>query len=157
MIEHEQTQQTVAQLAAELATHLKETEPGPRIAISKVVALLGRTTCLDLLHKTQEIEATGGMMTSDGTRRRTSGGVWFYLTRGMMTPEQRRTVWPYRPQFRKKKKPTQAASAGSPQPRKPKAPKEKQLAPTPVFTWDDRIAAVTEAETEKGTANVKIT
>jgi len=157
MIEHEQTQQTVAQLAAEIAAQLHETEPGPRIAISKVINFLGRATCLDLLHKTQEIEAKGGMMTSNGDRRRTPGGVWFYLARGVMTPEQRRAVWPRLPKV--KKKPAQGAPDARPQPAKPKAPKEKQSAPTPAWTWDDhdRIAAVQEAETEKGTASVKIT
>lgn len=159
MIEHEQTQQTIAQLVEEIADALQETEPGPRIRISKIVNLLGRTACLDLLRKTQEVEAAAGMMVTNGTRRRTIGGVWFYLARSTMTPEQRLKVWPERPRTKKKKKKKPGKPASSPhsQSGTSKAPKEKQPAPTPVFLWDERITAVAEAEAKKGTANVKIT
>src|SRR5436189_5638827 len=103
MIEHEQPQHTIAQVVEEIADEPQETEPGPRIRISKVVNLLGRTASLDLLRKTKEIETTGGMMITSGKRRKTPDGVWFYLARGTMTPEQRLKVWPPRDWKEKKK------------------------------------------------------
>ena len=161
MIEPEQTEQPPQQerepspteVAVMIADQLGETEADPRSAIIKIAHILGSQACLALLQKTQEMEAAGGMMTSNGKRRRTPGGVWFHLARGEMTPAQRRAVWPRL----KQKKPARADLATKPQAAKPKA---KQPAPPEVspFLWDDRAAAIEEAQTEKGQiSTVKIT
>jgi hypothetical protein len=45
-----------------------------------------------LFQRTQEIEAAGGMLTVRGNRRRTPGGVYFFLVKEIMTPEQEEAV-----------------------------------------------------------------
>jgi len=164
MIEPEQTEQPSQQerkpspteVAVMIADQLGETEADPRSAIIKIAHTLGSQACLTLLQKTQEMEAAGGMMTSNGKRRRTPGGVWFHLARGEMTPAQRRAVWPRL----KQKKPAQADPATNPQNAVPKAHKQAKPLPQPaaIFPWEDRIAAIELAETEKGQiSTVKIT
>jgi len=49
--------------------------------IERVVKFLGKPKAIELLHTTQEIENMGGILIMDGTRRRTPGGVYFYLLR----------------------------------------------------------------------------
>jgi hypothetical protein len=48
----------------------------------------------ELLAEVEKIEADGGLMTEDGTRRRTKGGVFFYLAKGKMPAEARQIVFP---------------------------------------------------------------
>ena len=100
MIEPEQTEMppkperepSPTEVAVMIADQLGETEADPRSAIINIAHTLGSQACLALLQKTQEMEAAGGMMTSNGKRRRTPGGIWFYLAREAMTPEQRRAL-----------------------------------------------------------------
>jgi len=49
--------------------------------IADVIHELGEKKALELLQRTQEIEAAGGMPVLYGYRRRTPGGVFFYLAR----------------------------------------------------------------------------
>ncbi len=63
-----------------IAEHLGETEPEPLQLLRKVVKKLGPEQALAFLEETQEIEAQGGLLLPDGSRRRTPGGVfstWF--------------------------------------------------------------------------------
>ncbi len=46
-----------------------------------------------LLNEALEVEAAQGIMTSDTSRRRTKGGVFFYLARYRMAPPVRRLVY----------------------------------------------------------------
>ncbi|XP_014781621.1 phosphorylated adapter RNA export protein isoform X2 [Octopus bimaculoides] len=47
--------------------------------IEKVVQVLGKKKALDVARLTRDVEEHGGMMTNDGGRRRTPGGVFFQL------------------------------------------------------------------------------
>ena len=139
-------------VAAMIADQLGETEAWPRRNIVIIVRALGRTQSRQLLAQTLQIEANGGMMLPDNSRRRTPGGVFFHLayTTGQPKPGKKLTR-PMRRQMPKPKEEKPSAQA---------APKEKQPVsqPAPVFTWNDRIAIVQEAEEEKGNATtVKIT
>lgn len=78
-----------------IAQQLNETDEKPISQIVQIVELIGEEETLSYLQKTQEIEAGEGMMTEKGDRRRTPGGVFFYLVRGGMTWSQRRSVFPY--------------------------------------------------------------
>jgi len=68
-------------LAAEIATALGETEPDPVGQIARAVDRLGPERTRAFLAQVQEIEAGGGQMLPDGSRRRTPGGLFFLLLR----------------------------------------------------------------------------
>jgi phosphorylated adapter RNA export protein len=74
------------------------------------------------------IEAQDGMMTVDGSRRRTPGGVFFYLVRGRVSDEVRREIYG----FRKKKKAAddqpRAREQSQPSPEDPPAPAKSRKA-----------------------------
>jgi hypothetical protein len=67
------------EVAAAIAERLGETEEVPRKGIAQIVRAAGRTQAIALLEQTLQIEAAGGMMLPDGSRRRTLGGVFFHL------------------------------------------------------------------------------
>ncbi len=108
-----------------MATELKE----PNIwLIRSVAAMIGMETTEAVYQRTMEIEAAGGMMTKQGDRRRTSGGVFFLLAREQMSARQRRKVFglPPNPLNIKKQPKTQAPP---PQPALPKPPPPPKPAP----------------------------
>lgn len=150
----EEQEPSVHETARMIAQTLGETEQVAQQQIQRIVWALGRTSARRLTEQTLQIEQDGGMMLRDGSRRRTPGGVFFHLAYTTGQPKEGRTL--ERPAYKKPKKEKQSA------PQQQLAqPKQKQVKPmqeaTPVFTWNDRIAAMKEAESEKGQANVKIT
>jgi len=90
-----------------------------RPLLTQVLRVLGQDRCVAILADTLTCEANGGMLTKDGTRRRTPGGVFFQLVRERVTAQERRRLFP-RP----------AAQEGQGQPQKP----PQALA---VLTWDE--------------------
>ena len=66
----------VAQLIAE---QLGESSDEAKAQIYRIVKRLGVEQALDFLRQTHEIEAAGGMMVSNASRRRTPGGVFAFL------------------------------------------------------------------------------
>lgn len=70
----EQQAETVQPLAAQLGEQ-------EQAALQVVVKALGSEPALALLQETLSVEANGGMMLPDGSRRRTPGGVFFFLAR----------------------------------------------------------------------------
>ncbi len=84
----EHAPRVVAELTDEIAAHLGETEPGPRKTIKRAVRILGPVQVQALLDRTLEIERTGGLLLPDGSRRRTPGGVFFYLIRTTVAPKE---------------------------------------------------------------------
>lgn len=121
-----------------IAQQLNETDEKPISQIAQIVELIGEEETLNYLQKTQEIEAGDGMKTEKGDRRRTPGGVFFYLVRGGMTWSQRRAVFPY---FN--------PNAG-------KKPPQKKEPPIP-YKWPMRIADFKRFKTEDiGVGNVEI-
>lgn len=81
-------------LAEEIARELGETKPGPRRLIADIITVMGSEAVQALLEETRQIEASGGLMVKNGSRRRTMGGVFFFLARQRMDPEQRQRLFP---------------------------------------------------------------
>ncbi len=75
--------------ATELATALGETEKVPVRQIEMMVRQCGPAFAHALLAEATEIEAGEGMMTKDGSRRRSLGGVFFALATARMSPAVR--------------------------------------------------------------------
>src|SRR6266566_4387329 len=142
----------IAEIAATIAARLGETDAAPCAQIRRAVKVLGAEATLALLRETMEIEEGEGMMLPDQSRRRTAGGVFFYLMR-TKTPKQLRGRIFLAPQNQGKS--AQPLLPGV----SPTQPKSGNSAPVhPVFTWEDRIAALEEIGAEKGRAStVKIT
>ncbi len=112
-------QQATRQAAMRIATALDEKEPGPRAQVGRVVRVLGIERAQALYEQTLEVEAAGGMMLPDESRRRTPGGVFFKLVRDAASKEERWKIFSMRPQGNRSKsqsQPTQPASAAAPAP-----------------------------------------
>ena len=122
------------ELAEMIAEQLGEAEPGPRQMIARSIQVLGVEAVLALLQHTHDLEAAGGVPVPDGSRRRTIGGVYFYLVRQQVSHAQRKQIFPYHGP----KTPPKTVSTGNSKPA--------------VMTWADRGPALEEAEADKGEA-----
>ena len=67
-----------------IATALGEAADGPRRRIAEIIDDLGEEQSLGLLQETKRIEEAGGQMLPNGKRRRTPGGVFFSLAKGVL-------------------------------------------------------------------------
>jgi hypothetical protein len=74
-----QQRRALVQLIETIATTLGENEGWSKEQIKRSVEFLGVDEARELFEATQQIEADGGMLTADGKRRRTPGGVYHYL------------------------------------------------------------------------------
>jgi len=85
-------------LARAIATVLGETLPPPLRTITRIVDRLGSAGARALLGQALTVEAQGGLTLPDG-RRRTPGGVFFFLVRQSpdVTPDERASIFPLRP------------------------------------------------------------
>jgi hypothetical protein len=124
---------TTDELHSAIADQLAETEGLPRRQIRRAVRTLGEERARALLAETLAIEAAGGELLPDGSRRRTPGGIFFRLVRGAASREEYAAIfW-----------------AGGAGPRQ---------ATAPPFTWDDYGAlAPTLAKGAGEATTVKIT
>ena len=133
-----------------IAEQLGESAEEAKAQIYRAVKKLGIEQALDLLRQTHEVEAQGGRMVTDGSRRRTPGGVFFLLIKERVPVETTKHI------FKKRSLYQQAA-----QKKKATAQAESQEPPTPAsapMTWADRLAVLTELNAEKGQiTTVKIT
>src|SRR5439155_5218495 len=102
---------TVDQLAAALQ------EPNVDL-LRQVLVVLSPAHTAQLLSQTLEVEAQGGMLVRNRTRRRTPGGVFFHLVRQQVTRSQRDYLFP-RPA-------PQTSQAPAPVPAQPQ-----------ILTWDE--------------------
>lgn len=148
--EQAEREPSVNETARMIASALGETEQVAQQQIQRIVWALGRTAARKLLEQTLQIEQDGGMMLRDGSRRRTPGGIFFHLAYTTGKPKEGRAL--ERPVYKQPKKEKHSGQQSG----QPKQAKLTQQT-TPVFTWNDRLAAVKEAEQEKGQATVKIT
>jgi hypothetical protein len=114
---------TVATLAEVLQ------EPN-RPLLTLVLRTFGHDRTVEILTETLQREAHGGMLTKDGTRRRTPGGVFFQLVRERATRHERRRLFPH---------PGPQQGQGHPQ----HSPTQPQEPPT-ALTWDE-VQTVTQA------------
>ncbi|XP_011858635.1 PREDICTED: phosphorylated adapter RNA export protein isoform X2 [Vollenhovia emeryi] len=69
---------TDADVAADIANKLVERK---ELLIRRVVDIIGKQKAIDFFQKTKEIEENGGMLIMNGSRRRTAGGVYFWLVK----------------------------------------------------------------------------
>ncbi len=140
----------------EIAAQLGETERGPRGQVGRVVGRLGPDRARAFLTRTQEIEAAGGLMLPDGSRRRSPGGVFFHLVRtdDNLSREDRTYIFPS--QFGRNGR--GKGAGGDTQPTPMPAP---AVAPAPQpTTWadDDYRRAMAVLQQDRGrTSTVKIT
>jgi hypothetical protein len=98
------TEDTVSTIAKALG----ESDEIPLGQIAGVVRSLGDELSLKLLEETQQIEAKGGMMLPDNSRKRTMGGVFFYLARQKLSHEDKLAIF-------RAAKPAKPAAAPAPE------------------------------------------
>jgi hypothetical protein len=60
--------------------------------IRRIVELIGVERAQALVDQARRLDAAGGMVTHDGRRRRTLGGIFFFLFNQSATPDQRREL-----------------------------------------------------------------
>jgi hypothetical protein len=138
--------QELAEVTTTIAEQLGETEPAPVSQIRRVVKALGTEQALALLKETLSIEAQGGLMLPDASRRRTAGGVFFHLIRTTVKKSVRTRIFLPPPP-----RPAVATAPGA----KVAVPAAAVLSP---LRWQDRIAVLDEISTQKGMlSTVKIT
>jgi hypothetical protein len=77
----------------DIVATLEETDEIPLRQIDAMARLCGLPFVEALMNEALQVEAQEGIMTSDASRRRTKGGVFFYLARYRMSPEVRRLVY----------------------------------------------------------------
>jgi hypothetical protein len=133
------------QVALEIAAQLNETEEVPVKTIKRLVYQCGPEQAREWVRQAFEIEANGGMMLENLGRKRTIGGVFFYISKRAMTPEVRAVVYPikFSPWADKKKQQKQRQEG---QEKKTAAP-EAQL---PAFDWGNRLEALQDLFAESG-------
>ncbi|CAG9563800.1 unnamed protein product [Danaus chrysippus] len=66
----------IEQIALDIAEKLSEEKTE---LVGRIVEVLGAKKAIEIYKETQRIEADGGMLVMNGTRRRTPGGIYFFL------------------------------------------------------------------------------
>ncbi len=105
------------QAVQNIAQALGETDRAVLAQLRRAIRVLGVETTQALVAETQQIEAEGGMLTKDGSRRRTPGGVFFQLVLQRVPTRDRWFVFRYDQARRKGSRPpadTGASAAGQP-------------------------------------------
>lgn len=106
------TDETVSTIAKALG----ESEETPLSQIAGVVRALGEEQARRLLDETKEIEAKGGMMLPDNSRKRSAGGVFFFLARQKLSRDDKLAI--FRPPKEPKSSTSAPQSESSPFPRR---------------------------------------
>jgi hypothetical protein len=78
----------ITSIAATIAAQLGETAPGARATIWRIVRTIGVERTQAFVAQAQEVEAKGGMLVPDGSRKRTLGGIFFYLVRTQISDDE---------------------------------------------------------------------
>ncbi len=139
----EQTTTVVDEIAAQFG----ETEDEPKRLIKRALRTLGEERVRAFVAQALEVEAAGGLLLPDGSRRRTPGGVFFHLMRtGIDKKTSRKIFWSHTT-------PQGQGAQGTAQGGSPATATEA----TP-FDWATFGAAATEAMSGAGEAStVKLT
>ena len=106
--------------AETLAEVLQEPKGG---LLRQVLRTLGPERTAAILTDTLQCEANGGMLTHDGTRRRTPGGTFFQMVRERVSPPERRRLFPSR--------------TLQPEGQTPRPTQAQPQPPPQVLTWDE--------------------
>ena len=140
----------MTRLAREIADQLGETTMQVRNTLWRSVKVLGVDRARELLERTLAIEAEGGMLTADGSKRRTSGGVFLALVKDAVNAKDRAYIFlaPKRTHATSSEATNTAAqSQGTP-----------SVAPAPPFVWADRLTLWQEIGDQAGEGRtVKVT
>jgi hypothetical protein len=121
------------QVAEEIARQLDETNPEALAQIERIVGQLGAEKAQEFLQETLKIEAAGGLLVRNKSRRRSAGGTYFYLVRGKVSATDRSVIWPLL----------------APKPKPP---------PPPPFDWEERLEIVPKLREKVGvTMTTKLT
>lgn len=80
--------------AKKIAEILGESDEGPVGQIAQVIEKCGLEFAQKIAEETNQIEEKGGMKTHDGKRRRTKGGVFFFLVKGRIDADIRKEIFP---------------------------------------------------------------
>jgi hypothetical protein len=148
----------ITNATAAIAAQLGETVGGPRATIWRIVRTIGPERAHAFVAQALEVEANGGMMVPDGSRRRTLGGVFFYLVRTQISDEEAvaiNVLWRSAAQRRQlgvRSKPPRRTTDTSAPPVPPPPPT------LPPFVWDEAAPIIAELTAHVGEAStVKVT
>ncbi len=94
-----------------LATNLGETEPEPLQEMADLVKRLGECGAINILRRVDAIERKGGRFVKALGRRRTRGGVWFWLARERLRTQQEAAAATAKPVAAPAAPPVQPAAA----------------------------------------------
>ncbi len=84
-----------AEAVKTIADTLGEVEREPLKKLKAIVKILGPEQALAFCEQALQVEREGGMLTRDGSRRRTPGGVFFYLV-SRSKHKKVKKLWPQR-------------------------------------------------------------
>jgi hypothetical protein len=133
----------ITSTAAAIAAQLGETHAGPRATIWRTVRTLGPERAHAFVAQAQEVEANGGMLIPDGSRKRTLGGIFFYLVRTQVSDDEAMQInraWRWQ-QWKQR------------QPAKPKSAAIPASPPLPPFVWDEAEPIIADLTTNVGAAS----
>jgi hypothetical protein len=87
-------QNTRAAFVQAVAAQLGELDPGAVAQLQGIIDTLGAQRVVALVRCVVRLQALGGCLIVDGTRKRSAGGLFLVLARGCMSQDQRAAVWP---------------------------------------------------------------
>ena len=126
----------IRSVVEQVSSDLSETNSDAMAQIESLISVAGVELVQSILQETLEIERNGGMMLFSGKRRRTPGGVFFFLAKQKLTPEQQVAVFG-KSETAKKERPAEEKSAERPaaasQAVPETAPAPARAAPEPVI------------------------
>jgi hypothetical protein len=138
----------ITETATAIAAQLGETHAGARATIWRTVRTLGPERAQAFVAQALEVEANGGMLIPDGSRKRTLGGIFFYLVRTQISDDEAMRInraWRWQ-QWKHR------------QPKKSKAPAAPAPPPLSPFVWDEAQPIIAELTANVGAAStVKLT
>jgi PHAX RNA-binding domain len=82
--------------------------------LAKVLKTIGQERCQAVFTEACTLEASGGTLTADGTRRRTPGGTFFHLVRQQCSKEERARLFPRLPAQPSQQQPKHARPDAAP-------------------------------------------
>ena len=139
----------ITSTATAMADQLGETVGGARATIWRAVRTLGPERAQAFVAQALEAEANGGMLIPDGSRKRTLGGIFFYLVRTQISDDEAMQInraWRWQ-QWKQQKRNKQNATDAAPAP-----------PPRPPFVWDEAAPIIAELTAHPGDAStVKVT
>lgn len=95
-------QETIDKTTEQIIHTLGETEDVPTRQIATIIKFCGVAFAMALLDHTLFVDGDGGIETKDGTRKRTVGGIYFYLARALLSNKLQKMIF-YIPGNRPKK------------------------------------------------------